>query len=159
MYQTGTIEEAVSLADHLLYHAKRKKNCIFTELDHQYYSDRNDTKQTILIVDDSELNRAILYEILKDDFYLLEATNGQECIDYIKQWMEQEKWLDDIPVILISSEDSANVINKGFAMGASDYIKRPFDYRIVYRRVYNIIKLYAKQKRLMDLLKKQVEKN
>ena len=63
MYQTGTIEEAVSLADHLLYHAKRKKNCIFTELDHQYYSDRNDTKQTILIVDDSELNRAILYEI------------------------------------------------------------------------------------------------
>ena len=183
MYQTGTIEEAVSLADHLLYHAKRKKNCIFTELDHQYYSDRNDTKQTILIVDDSELNRAILYEILKDDFYLLEATNGQECIDYIKQygsgislilldiimpeidgfdvlqWMEQEKWLDDIPVILISSEDSANIINKGFAMGASDYIKRPFDYRIVYRRVYNIIKLYAKQKRLMDLLKKQVEKN
>ena len=125
------------------------------------------------IVDDSELNRAILYEILKDDFYLLEATNGQECIDYIKQygsgislilldiimpeidgfdvlqWMEQEKWLDDIPVILISSEDSANIINKGFAMGASDYIKRPFDYRIVYRRVYNIIKLYAKQKRLM----------
>ena len=183
MYQTGTIEEAVSLADHLLYHAKRKKNCIFTELDHQYYSDRNDTKQTILIVDDSELNRAILYEILKDDFYLLEATNGQECIDYIKQygsgislilldiimpeidgfdvlqWMEQEKWLDDIPVILISSEDSANIINKGFVMGASDYIKRPFDYRIVYRRVYNIIKLYAKQKRLMDLLKKQVEKN
>ena len=51
------------------------------------------------------------------------------------------------------------IINKGFAMGASDYIKRPFDYRIVYRRVYNIIKLYAKQKRLMDLLKKQVEKN
>ena len=127
--------------------------------------------------------RAILYEVLKDDFYLLEATNGQECIDYIKQygsgislilldiimpeidgfdvlqWMEQEKWLDDIPVILISSEDSANIINKGFVMGASDYIKRPFDYRIVYRRVYNIIKLYAKQKRLMDLLKKQVEKN
>ena len=104
----------------------------------------------------------------------MEATNGQECIDYIKQygsgislilldiimpeidgfdvlqWMEQEKWLDDIPVILISSEDSANIINN---------IKRPFDYRIVYRRVYNIIKLYAKQKRLMDLLKKQVEKN
>ena len=182
MYQTGTIEEAVSLADHLLYHAKRKKNCIFTELDHQYYSDRNDTKQTILIVDDSELNRAILYEILKDDFYLLEATNGQECIDYIKQygsgislilldiimpeidgfdvlqWMEQEKWLDDIPVILISSEDSANIINKGFAMGASDYIKRPFDYRIVYRRVYNIIKLYAKQKRLMEFIKKTSRK-
>ena len=68
----------------------------------------------------------------------MEATNGQECIDYIKQygsgislilldiimpeidgfdvlqWMEQEKWLDDIPVILISSEDSANIINKGF---------------------------------------------
>lgn len=71
----------------------------------------------------------------------------------------KKKWLDDIPVILISSEDSANIINKGFVMGASDYIKRPFDYRIVYRRVYNIIKLYAKQKRLMDLLKKQVEKN
>ena len=50
---------------------KEKKNCIFTELDHQYYSDRNDTKQTILIVDDSELNRAILYEILKDDFLFI----------------------------------------------------------------------------------------
>ncbi len=160
---------------------KEKKNCIFTELDHQYYSDRNDTKQTILIVDDSELNRAILYEILKDDFIYWEATNGQECIDYIKQygsgislilldiimpeidgfdvlqWMEQEKWLDDIPVILISSEDSANIINKGFAMGHPITLK---DLLIIelFIDVFIIIKLYAKQKRLMDLLKKTSRK-
>lgn len=182
MYQNGSIEKTVSLADHLLYHAKRQKNSIFTELDHQYYSDQNDTKQTVLVVDDSKLNREILCQILKDEFYLIEASNGEECMNYIEQygsgislvlldivmpdkdgfdvleWMKEERWIDDIPVILISSEDSASIINKGFEMGASDYITRPFDYRIVYRRVYNMIKLYAKQKRLMDLLKVQLSK-
>ena len=136
----------------------------------------------ILIIEDDEKIVSFLKKGLVEECYVVDsATNGDEglylasvneydliLLDIIMpeidgfdvlQWMEQEKWLDDIPVILISSEDSANIINKGFVMGASDYIKRPFDYRIVYRRVYNIIKLYAKQKRLMDLLKKQIEKN
>lgn len=89
MYQTGTIEEAVSLADHLLYHAKRKKNCIFTELDHQYYSDRNDTKQTILIVDDSELNRAILYEVLKMIFIYWKLQMGKNVLTILNNMVRE----------------------------------------------------------------------
>lgn len=67
----------------------KEKNCIFTELDHQYYSDRNDTKQTILIVDDSELNRAILYEILKDDFYLLKLQMGKNVLTILNNMVRE----------------------------------------------------------------------
>ena len=113
-------------------------------------------RQKILVVDDSPLNTKIMESALIEDYDVLISHSGKEALSIcnsndppdlilldiimpeidgfdVLQWMEQEKWLDDIPVILISSEDSANIINKGFVMGASDYIKRPFDYRIVYR--------------------------
>ena len=64
--------------------------------------------------------------------------------------------LDDIPVIMISSEDSENIICRAYEMGVSDYINRPFDTQVVYRRVYNTIKLYAKQRRLIQLVTDQV---
>lgn len=70
--------------------------------------------------------------------------------------MVNRNWIDDIPVIMISSEDSENLICRAYEMGVSDYINRPFDTQVVYRRVYNTIKLYAKQRRLIQLVTDQV---
>ena len=66
--------------------------------------------------------------------------------------MTEEYWISDIPVIMISSEDSENYIRRAYEMGVTDYINRPFDANIVYQRVSNTVKLYAKQRRLMALV-------
>ena len=71
--------------------------------------------------------------------------------------MNRNNWIDDIPVIMISSEESEVFIRKAFNFGVSDYISRPFDCDIVYQRVFNTIKLYAKQRRLMTLVSDQIQ--
>ena len=143
-------------------------------------------QQQILIVDDSEINRKILVEMLKSDFRILEAADGEECISILEQYgtgislimldivmpsldgfsvlayMNRKHWIDDIPVIMISSEESGSYIQRAYEMGVSDYISRPFDAKVVYQRVYNTIKLYMKQRRLINLVSDQVyekEKN
>ena len=143
-------------------------------------------QQQILIVDDSEMNRKILVEMLKSDFRILEAADGEECISLLEQYgtgislimldivmpsldgfsvlayMNRKHWIDDIPVIMISSEESGSYIQRAYEMGVSDYISRPFDAKVVYQRVYNTIKLYMKQRRLINLVSDQVyekEKN
>ena len=143
-------------------------------------------KQQILIVDDSEMNREIFTEMLQDDFRILEAENGEEALKMLKQYgtgislmlldivmpvmngfevlaaMAREHWMDDIPVIMISSEGSEDYIRRAYEMGIADYIRRPFDAKIVYQRVFNTIKLYAKQRRLISLVADQIyekEKN
>ena len=70
--------------------------------------------------------------------------------------MNQNHWIEDIPVIMISSEDSDSYIRRAYEMGVSDYISRPFDAKIVYQRVLNMIKLYAKQRRLIHLVTRQI---
>ena len=143
-------------------------------------------KQQILIVDDSEMNREILTEMHQDDFRILEAENGEEALKMLKQYgtgislmlldivmpvmngfevlaaMAREHWMDDIPVIMISSEESEDYIRRAYEMGIADYIRRPFDAKIVYQRMFNTIKLYAKQRRLISLVADQIyekEKN
>ena len=140
----------------------------------------------ILIADDSEMNRAILSEMLGHEFRILEAENGRECVNMLEQYgtgislilldifmpvmdgfevlayMTRGHWLDDVPVIMISSEDSEATVRHAYEMGVSDYISRPFDAKVVYRRVYNTIKLYTKQRRLISLVADQIyekEKN
>ena len=70
--------------------------------------------------------------------------------------MAREHWMDDIPVIMISSEGSEDYIRRAYEMGIADYIRRPFDAKIVYQRVFNTIKLYAKQRRLISLVADQI---
>lgn len=179
----GTIETAVKHADHLMYQAKEKKNMVVTEYDDTASEVQ---KQQILVVDDSELNRGILIEMLKEEFDIIEAENGKEAVDKIRKYgkklsvvlldivmpvmdgfevlsvMNRNHWIEDIPVIMISSEESEGFIRKAFNFGVSDYISRPFDCDIVYQRVFNTIKLYAKQRRLMTLVSDQIlekEKN
>ena len=188
-----TVEETVMEADKFMYLAKNRKNTVVTEKDFANEEGEDGTalealkvKQQILIVDDSEMNREILTEMLQDDFRILEAENGEEALKMLKQYdtgislmlldivmpvmngfevlaaMAREHWMDDIPVIMISSEGSEEYIRRAYEMGIADYIRRPFDAKIVYQRVFNTIKLYAKQRRLISLVADQIyekEKN
>ena len=143
-------------------------------------------KQRILIVDDSEMNRIILSEILQDEYDIIEASTGEECLRLLEEYgtglalilldivmpgmdgfgvldyMNRNHWIEEVPVIMISSEDSTAFVRRAYEQGVSDYISRPFDAKVVYQRVFNTIKLYAKQRRLVTLVTEQIyekEKN
>ena len=187
-----TVEDAVARADKLMYQAKNEKDMVvtqngaFDEDSMDVLHERERIKQQILIVDDSEMNRAILTEMLKSEYKILEACNGEECLYMLQQYgtgisivlldivmskmdgfqvlsvMNRNHWIEDIPVVMISGEDSESYIRRAYEMGVSDYISRPFDAKIVYQRVSNTIKLYAKQRRLITLIIDQIyekEKN
>ena len=134
------------------------------------------TREKILIVDDSEMNRSILRDMLEDEYDILEAENGEEAIQQIRllgdeislilldiimpvmdgfemlEIMNEKRWINTIPVIMISSEMVLSYVERAYNLGASDYINRPFEPKIVHRRVVNTIMLYAKQKKLSDLV-------
>lgn len=181
-----SVEDAVRRADKLMYQAKTQKNMVVTEedaIDGEHRIERSKIKQQILLVDDSEINREILTEILKDDYRILQAENGEEGIRILQEHendialvlldilmpglngfdvlnlMNINHWIEDIPVIIISAENSSDYVRKAYELGASDYVNCPFDSKTVYQRVYNIIKLYAKQKRLLSLVKDQIYEN
>lgn len=173
-----SLEEAVSKADKLMYQAKSKKDTVVTEESELAVDESN--KLEILIVDDSQINREILAEMLGDEYRIHDAASGKECIKLLDQYgtgislvlldivmpemdgfevldyMAEHHWIEDIPVIMISSEDSVSSIRKAYELGVSDYISRPFDAHVVYQRVLNTIKLYAKQRRLITLVSDQM---
>ena len=179
-----TVEDAIIRADKYMYQAKLRKNMVVTQdMVSGGNIEENEGgrfRQKILIIDDSEFNRAILKEVLGSEFIILEAENGKEGLEVLTQYerdislvlldiimpvmdgfevlseMVNRNWIDDIPVIMISSEDSEATIRRAYELGVSDYINRPFDAQVVYRRVYNTIKLYAKQRRLIQLVTDQV---
>ena len=184
-----SMEMVVRQADRLMYQAKLHKNTVVVAGGNGALPENTagaQAKQQILIVDDSEMNRAILSEILKNDYRIMEAVNGQDCLEKMHQhsgdialvlldlvmpgmdgfevldYMNRNHTIEDLPVIMISSEDSEESVRRAYEMGVSDYVSRPFDSRVVYRRVFNTIKLYAKQRRLVRLLSEQIrerEKN
>lgn len=190
----NTVEQAIRKADQFMYQAKTCKNMVVTEHDEQLKEQQESAnnngskayKYRILVVDDSEMNREILSEILSEEYDIIEADSGDTCIDMLRKYetgislvlldivmpgmdgfgvlnyMNRHHYLEDIPVIMISSEDSVEIVRRAYEMGVSDYINRPFDAGVVHRRVYNTIKLYAKQRRLITLITNQVyekEKN
>ena len=172
-----TVDEGVSRAVQLLSHAKAKPGTVVTDTDaiETFQSE----KPSILIVDDSEMNRVILNEMLKDEYRVLEADNGRAALDMVDRYgdelslvlldiimpgmngfevlgeLSRRTVADSLPIIMISSEDSDDVVLRAYELGASDYINRPFDARVVRRRVSNTIRLYAKQRRLTSLLSQQ----
>lgn len=181
------IENAVEMADKLMYRAKNHKNAVVTAVNSQmagpngvFQEDSEKIRQQILIVDDSELNREILSEMLHTDFRILEAEDGAQALEMLQQqgtgislvlldiimpvldgfgvlsYMAREHIIEDIPVIMISSDDSEKNIRRAYELGVSDYISRPFDAKVVYQRVFNTIKLYAKQRRLITLVTDQI---
>lgn len=172
-----TIEDSARSADKLMYRAKQHKEAVVTEADLPDLPEYH--KPLVLIVDDSEMNREILREMLKDDYDILEAASGEDGLEAIRQHgelislvlldimmpgingfevlsqMSRDGIIDDIPVIMISSEDKQEAVLNAYELGASDYISRPFDIRVVRHRVSNIMHLYAKQRRLSSLLSQQ----
>ena len=180
---TDPMENAVRRADRLMYQAKCRKNAVTVEVPGCSLAAPEkllQEKSQILLVDDSKMNRMILAEILGDGYHILEAENGQECLETLQaeagnialvlldinmpvmdgfevlKTMNANHTIEDIPVIMISSEDSDAAIRRSYELGASDYVNRPFDARIVYRRVTNTIKLYAKQRRLVQMVSDQI---
>ena len=185
------MDSAVYQADRMMYQAKLRKGAVAISdhsgpLDAQPLAMQEQNKPQILIVDDAELNRAILAAILSDDYRILEAADGQQALDMMHEHkgdvalvlldinmpvlngfdvlnaMNRSHAIEDVPVIMISSDDSEDAIRRSYELGASDYISRPFDSKVVYRRVMNNIKLYAKQRRLVQMVSDQIrarEKN
>ena len=180
---TDPMENAVRRADRLMYQAKCRKNAVMVEVPGHSLAALEkllQNKSQILLVDDSAMNRMMLKEILGGDYSILEAENGQECLEKMQaeagnialvlldinmpgmdgfevlKAMNANHTIEDTPVIMISSEDSDATIRRSYELGASDYVNRPFDARIVYRRVTNTIKLYAKQRRLVQMVSEQI---
>lgn len=137
-------------------------------------------KQKILIVDDSEMNRLLLHDILGDEYELAEATNGEEAVAFLDnttqkvdlilldivmpkmdgfaflEVMNQKGWIANIPVIMISAENLSASVVRAYDLGVSDFIGRPFDADIVRKRVKNTIMLYTKQKKLINMITQQI---
>ena len=139
-------------------------------------------RQKILIVDDSELNREMLKAILGEEYDYAEAENGAQAILMLQQDMNidlllldinmpkidgfgvlerlnQFRWIEELPVIMISATEDRAVIEHCYSLGITDYIRRPFDSFIVQRRVKNTLTLYANQKRLMGMVSDQIYQN
>lgn len=141
---------------------------------------------TILIVDDSELNRVMLAAMLGENYEILEASDGVEALSVIQKYetsidlvlldivmpgmdgfevlkvMNQKHWIDTIPVIMISAENDTSYMEKAYELGATDYIKRPYESYIIHRRITNTLMLYEKQRRLLNMVEEQIyekEKN
>lgn len=175
---------SVLAAENLILRAKNRKDIVLTDKSNE--SSLLEGKPEVLIVDDSEMNRELLAEMLGSEYKITEAENGEECMAALKQrgtgislilldivmpiangfdvldYMTSTHRIEDIPVIMISSENSEATVRKAYELGVTDYISRPFDARVVCQRVANTIKLYSKQKNLTKLVTEQVnekEKN
>lgn len=180
-------EDAIWRADRLMYRAKKMKNAVVTEStsdgENRSENEISAKKQRVLIVDDSAINRGMLSDALKDDYIVSEAENGEECMKILNDpnskislllldivmpvmdgfsvlaEMTMRRLINEIPVIMISSDETDKNIKKAYSMGVCDYISRPFDAKIVNRRVTNTISLYAKQRRIVAILKDQFRRN
>ena len=169
----GEVSAAVEHAERLATYAQMQKNTVTPEQQPERTAAAPvHRRQSVLIVDDSELNRKMLGQMLGSRFDIAEAASGEACLQLLEQnatgisivlldihmpgidgftvleEMNQKNLLEQIPVIMISSEDTVDAVRRAFDLGASDYISRPFDAKVVYQRIINTIQLYAKQRRL-----------
>ena len=143
-------------------------------------SDVIQQKQKILIVDDSEMNRNLLMVILEDEYEIIQAKDGVQAVDYLQKhaeelslilldlvmpqmdgfevlvYMNKEHWIENVPVVIISAEDAPAYIKRGYDLGVTDFIGKPFDANMVRRRVTNAILISAKQKRMTSIVSNQI---
>ena len=137
-------------------------------------------KQKILIADDSEMNRELLAAILEEEYEIIQVNDGVQAVDCLQRhaeeislllldivmphmdgfevlsYMNKEHWIDSIPVVIISSENSPIYIKRGYDLGATDFIGKPFDANMVLRCSANAILLGAKQRRMTSIVSNQI---
>ena len=183
---TETREVSVTKADRLMYIAKSSKNRVVSEWNENKQitsslNERDDNKPLVLVVDDSDMNRFLLSQILLDDYNVIEACDGVETTQIIQdhfkelsivlldivmprmdgfgvlEFMNANDLIQDLPVIMISSMDEDSAIRRCYELGISDYVRRPFSADVVGKRVYNIVRLYQRQRNLQREIREQVE--
>ena len=142
---------------------------------------KQQSRDTILIIEDAEVNRAILGQMFEKEYRIAEGRNGLEGIQYMEQhqdeivmvlldirmpvmdgyqvmeYMKDKGYMQYIPVILITSDDAGDAMERGYALGATDIVKKPFKASIVIQRVGNVIELYHHKNHLEELVKLQTE--
>ena len=140
----------------------------------------DENRETILIVDDSAMNRMLLSDILSDTYNIIEAEDGEQAIAILQQHaseisivvldmvmpkvdgfgvleaMNENRWIQFLPVVSISTESSPEFVERAYSLGVTDFINRPFDELIIIRRVSNTIKLYAKQRKLTNMVANEI---
>lgn len=183
---TETREVSVTKADRLMYIAKSSMNRVVSEWNENKQitsslNERDDNKPLVLVVDDSDMNRFLLSQILLDDYNVIEACDGVEATQIIQdhfkelsivlldivmprmdgfgvlEFMNANDLIQDLPVIMISSMDEDNAIRRCYELGISDYVRRPFSADVVGKRVYNIVRLYQRQRNLQREIREQIE--
>lgn len=181
MCEGGKIEDAVRRADQMLYRAKRTSSKLVLGDDDEEY--KNESKPKVLIVDDSAINREVLAEILQNEYNIVQADGGATGMEIIKEYgtelsavlldlvmpvvngfdvlhfMNENGYIEDIPVIVISGDESESSVRSAYECGIADYINRPFDAKVVYKRVSNTINLYSKQRRLLSTVSEEILEN
>lgn len=132
-------------------------------------------RNTLLIVDDIDINREMLKFIFEEQFEILEAGDGDTAIQLLEEqgdkialmfldvimpgksgldvleYMVEKKFMDYIPVIIITGEASADTELKAYEYGASDIVYKPFTPKVVMRRTMNLIELFSQR---IDIEKK-----
>lgn len=145
------------------------------------YSGMESYMEKILIVDDVSINRMVLTDILEEDYEVEQANSGKNAIEILNQkydefslvlldlimpgisgfdvleYMNSQGWLDQLPVIVISGENSQEAEEKSLELRATDFIRKPFDESIVQRRVKNIVDLYVYRRGLERKVQEQTK--
>ena len=171
VFSDEKVKDVVSRADEFLYVAKKRKNYIVSDGEPDVVLNR---KSKLLVVDDSPLNREILSSILKNEYDIVEAEDGEQAIEIITESGEDFSAVlldlvmpglsgfdvidylnancpeDFLPIIAITGDESNESKLIAYEKGVSDYITRPFDAKVVYKRVSKTVKLYARQRELIS---------
>lgn len=179
--ENADLDDGVERAEQLMNYARIQKNRTMVEQQPQQAAAvLPHCRQSALIVDDSSINRMILCQMLGDQFDTAQAGSGEECMRLLEgnptgvsvvlldiympgmdgfevlEAMNKRELLDDIPVIVVSTEDAKSAMHRALLLGAADYIVRPFDTDVVYQRVVNTIHMRAKHRRLSAMVAGQV---
>ena len=161
--------------------AQVMKDCVILEGQAADDSTPEEQAPLLLVVDDAPLNRELLMAMLGDEYRYLEASDGAACLELLEQYgtgiemvlldmvmpgmdgirvleeMNRRHYIEDIPVVLVTADDSGQYIRRAYELGVADYISRPFDAQVVYRRVTNTVRLYARQRRLSAMLARSTQ--
>lgn len=138
-----------------------------------------ETNKIILVIDDSELSRALIENTFGKKYIVKSLNNGKSGLEFIRKHkdeivailldrvmpemsgldmlriMRNEKLGEDIPVFLITADNSEEVMYEGYDLGVQDIIEKPFIPYFLKRRVENIIELYKTKKDLKDTIEYQ----